>query len=111
MRPRWIDANPPDAISENIYAGNAMTRRMFYQYGVLLPASPFGHAGQGLQMNTAAGTLGLIPPTRVGEDDNLDQVIDVAITTEHPVVVTGTSGEDVGIITKSRLLQGIQGGK
>ncbi len=30
------------AISENIYAGNAMNRRLFYQYGVLLPASPFG---------------------------------------------------------------------
>jgi alkyl sulfatase BDS1-like metallo-beta-lactamase superfamily hydrolase len=57
------------AISENIYAGNAMNRRMFYQYGVLLPASPFGHAGQGLQMNVAAGDLGLIPPTRVVEDD------------------------------------------
>jgi alkyl sulfatase BDS1-like metallo-beta-lactamase superfamily hydrolase len=57
------------AISENIYAGNAMSRRMFYQYGVLLPASPFGHAGQGLSMNTAAGDLGLIAPTRVVEDD------------------------------------------
>ncbi len=34
------------AIAENIYAGNAMNRRMFYQYGVLLPASPYGHAGQ-----------------------------------------------------------------
>jgi alkyl sulfatase BDS1-like metallo-beta-lactamase superfamily hydrolase len=57
------------AISENIYAGNAMNRRMFYQYGVLLPASPFGHAGQGLSMNTAAGNLGLIPPTRVVDGD------------------------------------------
>jgi alkyl sulfatase BDS1-like metallo-beta-lactamase superfamily hydrolase len=57
------------AISENIYAGNAMTRRMFYQYGVLLPASPYGHAGQGLSQNVAAGDLGLIPPTRIVQDD------------------------------------------
>ena len=35
-------------VSENVYAGNAMNRRLFYQYGILLPASPFGHAGQGL---------------------------------------------------------------
>ncbi len=28
------------AISENVYAGNAMNRRLFYQYGILLPASP-----------------------------------------------------------------------
>ena len=57
------------AISENIYAGNAMTRRMFYQYGVLLSASPYGHAGQGLSMNTAAGDLGLIQPSRIVEED------------------------------------------
>ena len=29
-------------ISENVYAGNAMNRRLFYQYGLLLPASPYG---------------------------------------------------------------------
>ena len=57
------------AISENIYAGNAMNRRLFYQYGVLLPVSPFGHAGQGLSQNIAAGSLGLIAPTHVVEDD------------------------------------------
>jgi alkyl sulfatase BDS1-like metallo-beta-lactamase superfamily hydrolase len=56
-------------ISENVYAGNAMNRRLFYQYGVLLPASPYGHVGQGLGMNIAAGAAGLIPPTRVIEKD------------------------------------------
>jgi alkyl sulfatase BDS1-like metallo-beta-lactamase superfamily hydrolase len=55
------------SVSENIYAGNAMNRRMFYQYGVLLPASPYGHAGQGLAMGVAAGNLGLMAPTRVIE--------------------------------------------
>jgi alkyl sulfatase BDS1-like metallo-beta-lactamase superfamily hydrolase len=55
------------SVSENVYAGNAMTRRMFYQYGVLLPASPYGHAGQGLAMGVAAGNLGLMAPTRVIE--------------------------------------------
>jgi len=57
-----------EAVSENVYAGNAMNRRLFYQYGVLLPASPFGHAGQGLMQNVAAGNLGLLPPTYVVED-------------------------------------------
>jgi alkyl sulfatase BDS1-like metallo-beta-lactamase superfamily hydrolase len=28
------------AIAENVYAGNAMNRRAFFQYGVLLPRSP-----------------------------------------------------------------------
>jgi alkyl sulfatase BDS1-like metallo-beta-lactamase superfamily hydrolase len=57
------------AISENIYAGNAMNRRLFYQYGVLLPASPYGHAGQGLAQNVAAGNFGLIKPTRIVQKD------------------------------------------
>ncbi|MEP5763208.1 MAG: alkyl sulfatase dimerization domain-containing protein [Halieaceae bacterium] len=57
------------AISENIYAGNAMSRRLFYQYGVLLPANPYGHVGQGLDKNVAAGNLGLIQPTRIVQDD------------------------------------------
>ncbi len=57
------------AVSENVYAGNAMNRRVMYQYGVLLPASPYGHAGQGLNMNVANGNTGLIAPTRVIEQD------------------------------------------
>jgi alkyl sulfatase BDS1-like metallo-beta-lactamase superfamily hydrolase len=56
-------------VSENVFAGNAMNRRVMYQYGVLLPASPFGHAGQGLNMNVANGNIGLIQPTRVIEKD------------------------------------------
>jgi linear primary-alkylsulfatase len=52
------------AIAENVYAGNAMTRRLFFQYGVLLPRSPFGHVDQSIGKNTAAGNTGLIEPSR-----------------------------------------------
>jgi alkyl sulfatase BDS1-like metallo-beta-lactamase superfamily hydrolase len=55
------------AISENVYAGNAMNRRLFYQYGVLMPASPFGHVDQSIGKNVSSGMLGLIAPTRVIE--------------------------------------------
>jgi alkyl sulfatase BDS1-like metallo-beta-lactamase superfamily hydrolase len=55
-------------ISENVYAGNAMNRRLFYQYGLLLPASPFGYVGQGLGQGVSAGLMGLIAPTRVVEE-------------------------------------------
>ncbi|MEL0193167.1 MAG: MBL fold metallo-hydrolase, partial [Halieaceae bacterium] len=54
-----------EAVSENVYAGNAMTRRLFFQYGLLLPANPHGHAGQGLMQNVATGSVGLIAPTKV----------------------------------------------
>jgi alkyl sulfatase BDS1-like metallo-beta-lactamase superfamily hydrolase len=54
-----------NAILENVFVGNAMSRRMYFQYGVLIPASPFGHVDQAIGKNTAAGNVGLIPPTRV----------------------------------------------
>jgi alkyl sulfatase BDS1-like metallo-beta-lactamase superfamily hydrolase len=79
------------AIAENIYAGNAMNRRMFYQYGVLLPASPYGHAGQGLGQNVASGNAGLISPTRIVEDaietfevDGIEMVFQNTPDTEAP---------------------------
>jgi alkyl sulfatase BDS1-like metallo-beta-lactamase superfamily hydrolase len=64
------------AVSENVYAGNAMNRRMFYQYGVLLPRSPFGHVDQSIGKNTAAGNTGLIPPTKVIEEDIEELTVD-----------------------------------
>ncbi|RLT96053.1 MAG: MBL fold metallo-hydrolase [Ketobacter sp.] len=57
------------AVAENVYAGNAMNRRMFFQYGVLLPRSPFGHVDQSIGKNTAAGNLGLIPPNVIVSKD------------------------------------------
>lgn len=56
-------------ISENVYAGNAMNRRLFYQYGLLLPASPHGYVGQGLGQAVSSGAMGLIAPTRLVEKD------------------------------------------
>jgi alkyl sulfatase BDS1-like metallo-beta-lactamase superfamily hydrolase len=54
-------------VSENVYAGNAMNRRLFFQYGLLLPASPHGYVGQGLGQAVSAGAPGLIAPTRLVE--------------------------------------------
>ena len=64
------------AVAENVYAGNAMTRRLFYQYGVLLSRNPYGHVDQSIGKNTAAGNLGLIAPTRVIEKDMEELTID-----------------------------------
>jgi alkyl sulfatase BDS1-like metallo-beta-lactamase superfamily hydrolase len=64
------------AVAENVYAGNAMNRRMFFQYGVLLPRSPFGHVDQSIGKNTAAGNLGLIPPTVIVAKDVEEMTVD-----------------------------------
>ncbi len=52
-------------VSENVFAGNAMNRRLFYQYGLLLPRSPFGYVTQGLGHGVSVGASGLIAPTKL----------------------------------------------
>ncbi len=47
---------------------------------------------------------------RVEGDQDLDSLIDVAVGSEHPLIGT-EAGQDVGIITKTTLLRGIQGGR
>ena len=65
-----------NAIAENVYAGNAMTRRAAYQYGRVLPVSPYGQIDSAIGKATASGTLGLIPPTRTIEQDFEELTID-----------------------------------
>lgn len=47
---------------------------------------------------------------RADEGADLDQLIDHAVGTDMPVVIT-QGGEDIGVVTKPKLLRGIQGGK
>jgi alkyl sulfatase BDS1-like metallo-beta-lactamase superfamily hydrolase len=66
------------AVSENVYAGNAMTRRASYMYGVGLPKAPDGQIGVGLGQATSTGTISLIPPTvditETGQQETVDGV-------------------------------------
>ena len=64
------------AIAENVYTGTAMTRRAYFQYGLLLPRSPLGHVDQSIGKSTAAGRVGLIEPTRYIEQDIEELTID-----------------------------------
>jgi len=52
------------AVAENVYAGNAMNRRAFLQYGLLLPHSPYGHVDMAIGKNASSGNMGLIEPNR-----------------------------------------------
>lgn len=80
------------AISENIFSGNAMSRRTQYQYGVLLERSPFGHVDQSIGKNVANGNTGLIAPNRyITQDfeeitlDGVKMVFQNTPDTEAPV--------------------------
>ncbi|MEU3253646.1 alkyl sulfatase dimerization domain-containing protein [Streptomyces sp. NPDC006997] len=66
------------AVSENVYAGTAMSRRAAYMYGAALPRGERGQIGAGLGQTLSTGTVGLIPPTadlsRTGETVTVDGV-------------------------------------
>jgi alkyl sulfatase BDS1-like metallo-beta-lactamase superfamily hydrolase len=53
------------AVSENVYAGNAMSRRASYMYGPLLPKGPRGNVDAGLGKTTSTGEVTLIAPTNL----------------------------------------------
>jgi alkyl sulfatase BDS1-like metallo-beta-lactamase superfamily hydrolase len=63
-------------VSENVIAGNAMSRRLFYQYGTMLPVNPYGHVDQALAKNVSNGSLGLIEPNMYIVKDVEEHTID-----------------------------------
>jgi len=65
-----------EAISENIHAGNAMTRRAGLQYGRNIPSSPFGQVDSAIGKALAVGSSGLIAPSLVIQDDFEEHIID-----------------------------------
>ncbi len=65
-----------EAVSENIMAGNAMSRRASYIYGNLLKANVKGQIGAGLGTTTSAGTVTLIAPTHAITKDGQKEIID-----------------------------------
>lgn len=80
------------AVSENVYAGNAMGRRASYQYGTLLEAGEEGSLSIGIGMGQSTGVTSYISPTveicKTGEKMNIDGVqIEFQLTpgTEAPV--------------------------
>ncbi|MBF7993678.1 alkyl/aryl-sulfatase [Rahnella laticis] len=80
-----------EAVSENVFAGNVMSRRASYMYGNLLPKNPQGNVGGGLGLTTAAGDITLFAPSKLisktGEKltvDGVDMVYQMAPGTEAP---------------------------
>jgi alkyl sulfatase BDS1-like metallo-beta-lactamase superfamily hydrolase len=66
------------AISENVIAGNAMSRRAIYMYGALLPRNERGSINSGLGQSNSTGTAGLILPSdfveKTGQEFTIDGV-------------------------------------
>ena len=80
-----------EAVSENVLAGNAMSRRATYMYGALLQKDAKGHVDSGLGKGVSGGRVALVPPTvsisRTGERlvvDGVEIVFQVTPDAEAP---------------------------
>ena len=67
-----------EVAAENILAGNAMSRRAQYQFGIMLPPGVEGQVSAGIGQTIPKGSITLIPPTisidRTGQELTLDGV-------------------------------------
>lgn len=67
------------AVSENVYAGNAMGRRAGYQYGTMLEAGATGSMAIGIGMGQSTGTISYLPPNDIikatGDTRTIDGVV------------------------------------
>ncbi len=80
-----------NAVSENIYVGNAMNRRAMYMYGAMLAPGEQGQVDAGLGKTISSGAITLIPPSdiikKTGEQKRIDGVeiiFQMAPNTEAP---------------------------
>ena len=64
------------AVSENVLAGNVLSRRAAYMFGSLLPKNEHGNVGVGLGKGISSGTVTLIPPTDIIAEDEVEMEID-----------------------------------
>lgn len=84
--PEEIDANGipivapegffEEAVSENLIAGNTMSRRASYMYGNVVAKGPDGSLGSGLGTTTAAGEVTIVEPTLTIEQTPQTETID-----------------------------------
>ena len=65
-----------EAVSENVLAGTAMSRRAVYQFGFFLPPGPQGQVSSGIGQAVSKGTISLLPPNMTIERTGETLVVD-----------------------------------
>ena len=98
--PEDIVTKPADDYVRDFVEGISKLKLVF-AHSIMVPIESYAAL---TDADRAAG-----PRAHHGMD--LDALIDIATTTDHPIFIQDDDGRDVGVIDKSTLLTGIQGGK
>ncbi|MDE2577831.1 MAG: MBL fold metallo-hydrolase [Hyphomicrobiales bacterium] len=92
------------AVSENLIAGNAMSRRAAYQFGSGVTPGPRGQVDTGLGKALARGTFSLIAPTDLVKKDYETHVIEGVEITFHLTPGTEAPAEMTMYFPQFRLI-------
>ncbi|NNE57747.1 MAG: MBL fold metallo-hydrolase [Hellea sp.] len=65
-----------ETVSENVLAGNAMSRRVTYMFGNMLPRAADGQVGVGLGQAVSTGLPGMIRPTIIVDQTGQTETVD-----------------------------------
>ena len=98
--PEEIVTQPADQYVKDFVEGISRLKLVF-AHSIMEPIADY----------QARPTENLAEGPRVHHGTDLDQLIDISVTTEQPIVVTDDENNDVGVINRATLLKGIQGGK
>ena len=98
--PEEIVTNPSDDYVRDFVEGISRLKLVF-AHSIMKAIDQF----------TAESSTPITDAPRVHHGTDLDALIDLASTTDAPIVVQDDDAKDVGVIDKTTLLKGIQGGK
>ncbi len=95
-----IVSHPVDEYVADFVAGISRLK-LISAHSIMVPGSEYRDAS----------AEELVKAPRENEDADLDRLIDISVQHRGPIVITQSTGKEVGVIDKDILLRGIQGGK
>ena len=98
--PEDIVTKPADDYVKDFVEGISKLKLVF-AHSIMVPLDEY----------QASKPLDLAAAERTPHGTDLDQLIDITTTTDIPIIIQDDDGKDVGVIDKTTLLKGIQGGK
>ncbi|MGI9335039.1 MAG: quaternary amine ABC transporter ATP-binding protein [Gammaproteobacteria bacterium] len=96
--PEEIVTDPADDYVQDFVAGISKLK-LVTAHRIMQPVA---------QYEQRHGPLDSVHCPRVAPDDSLDELVDLAVDTDHPIVVCA-QGTPIGVVSKRALLRGVQG--
>jgi glycine betaine/proline transport system ATP-binding protein len=99
--PEDIVTKPADDYVKDFVEGISKLKLVF-AHSIMVPIDEYKASKPAIDLTAAE---------RASHGTDLDQLIDITTTTDIPIVIQDDDGGDIGVIDKTTLLKGIQGGK